>query len=200
MVRIRIAKLTVPTIQLQRSSCYGTIPVSFPPTFSFLNIPIFNQTLHFAHLFSFFHQLYIFHSTVQIANISSLSILERSNLMTRWRSSIVNIQSAIWLVSTIWVLNEHVAASVISASKASSTNFELQTNIVSCGTENSDGGSTTAAVCTQPESKLFSNIKVVNGTPHPGPTGVRVCFPSKRLRMRDKTTKWGADAFFLFLI
>ncbi|KAI9232219.1 MAG: hypothetical protein BYD32DRAFT_441146 [Podila humilis] len=93
--------------------------------------------------------------------------------MTRRRSSIVNIQSALWLVSAIWALNEHVAASVISASKASSTNFELQTNIVSCGIESSGGGSTAAAVCSQPESKLFSNIKVVNGTPYPGPTGVR---------------------------
>ncbi|KAF9388544.1 hypothetical protein CPB97_000837 [Podila verticillata] len=83
------------------------------------------------------------------------------------------MQSALWLASTIWVLNKHVAASVISASKASSTDFELQTNIVSCGTESSGGGSTAAAVCSQPESKLFSNIKVVSGTPHPGPTGVR---------------------------
>ncbi|KAG0068795.1 hypothetical protein BGZ92_004837 [Podila epicladia] len=86
------------------------------------------------------------------------------------RASSVSIRSALWLVSTIW-LNQHVAASVISASKASATNFELQTNIVSCGTKSE--GSTAAAVCTQPESKLFSNIKVVNGTPRPGPTGVR---------------------------
>ncbi|KAF9326079.1 hypothetical protein BG006_010451 [Podila minutissima] len=86
------------------------------------------------------------------------------------RASSLSIRSALWLVSTIW-LNQHVAASVISASKASATNFELQTNIVSCGTKSE--GSAAAAVCTQPESKLFSNIKVVNGTPRPGPTGVR---------------------------
>ncbi|KAF9301464.1 hypothetical protein BGZ74_006696 [Mortierella antarctica] len=86
------------------------------------------------------------------------------------RASSLSIRSALWLVSTIW-LNQHVAASVISPSKASATNFELQTNIVSCGTKSE--GSTAAAVCTQPESKLFSNIKVVNGTPRPGPTGVR---------------------------
>lgn len=97
--------------------------------------------------------------------------------MTRGR--FVSLQSALLLVSTIW-LNQQVAASVISASKASATNFDLQTNIVSCGTENSEG-STAAAVCTQPESKLFTNIKVVNGTPHPGPTGVRVSFPIKLL-------------------
>ncbi|KAG0042669.1 hypothetical protein BGZ83_000198 [Gryganskiella cystojenkinii] len=74
------------------------------------------------------------------------------------------------------------SGSVISANKASLTNFELQTNLVTCGS--SEGSATPAppadaasamsvAVCSPPESKLFGNVKIVNGTPHPGPTGVR---------------------------
>ncbi|KAG0344924.1 hypothetical protein BG004_004081 [Podila humilis] len=86
--------------------------------------------------------------------------------------SLLNIKSALRLVA-LSTLSSHTVASVISASKASSTNFELQTNIVSCGTATAGGDSASAAVCTPPESKLFNNIKVVDGTPHPGSTGVR---------------------------
>ncbi|GJJ74863.1 hypothetical protein EMPS_07221 [Entomortierella parvispora] len=84
-----------------------------------------------------------------------------------------------------------VSGSVISANTASSTNFELQTNLVTCGTEEgapaappSEDSATansaaaavakmSVAVCSPPESKLFGNVQIVNGTPHPGPTGVR---------------------------
>ncbi|KAF9348796.1 hypothetical protein BGX26_012818 [Mortierella sp. AD094] len=72
------------------------------------------------------------------------------------------------------------SGSVISASKVSATNFELQTNLVSCTTVMTCGyaGSDTSnitspIICSPPESKLFGDVKIVNGTPHPGPTGVR---------------------------
>ncbi|KAG0242518.1 hypothetical protein BGX31_000225 [Mortierella sp. GBA43] len=65
--------------------------------------------------------------------------------------------------------------------------FELQTTLVSCSTGvapgdttgssagNDDTKSSTAgvAVCDPPESKLFGNVKVLDGTPRPGSTGIR---------------------------
>ncbi|KAF9415030.1 hypothetical protein BGZ94_000207, partial [Podila epigama] len=91
------------------------------------------------------------------------------------QSPILTLKAALWL-ATATIFIQHATASVISASKASTTDFELQTNLISCGTENvaaNADSSTNPAVCTKPESKLFSHIKVLNGTPHPGPTGVR---------------------------
>ncbi|KAG0266101.1 Dcp1p-Dcp2p decapping enzyme complex alpha subunit [Mortierella polycephala] len=75
---------------------------------------------------------------------------------------------------------------MVSANKVPSTNFELQTTLVSCGADSTakstaskvNGGdssisASSVAVCSQPESKLFGNIKVVNGTPYPEAMGVR---------------------------
>ncbi|KAF9910997.1 hypothetical protein BX616_010712 [Lobosporangium transversale] len=125
--------------------------------------------------------------------------------------SIISIRTVVLLVS-IWSwpakndIHHRVAASVISANKASTTNFELQTNLISCTAEENHpmGAATTTAssaaagvvagtrsdttsangkgsgpsalsvpVCSPPESKLFSNIKIVDGTPRPGATGIR---------------------------
>ncbi|KAG0258128.1 E3 ubiquitin-protein ligase Zswim2 [Actinomortierella ambigua] len=56
--------------------------------------------------------------------------------------------------------------------------YELQANVVSCGLDPAGGGggasnSESGRLCTSPESKLFGNIVIVEGTPHPGTTGVR---------------------------
>ncbi|KAG0200787.1 hypothetical protein BGX28_006222 [Mortierella sp. GBA30] len=75
----------------------------------------------------------------------------------------------------------NLAGSALCTTKGPVTTFELQTNLVTCGTENasstgigSESSTTTAvAVCSPPESKLFGNVKVIRGTPQPGSTGVR---------------------------
>ncbi|KAF8936215.1 hypothetical protein BGZ58_004448 [Dissophora ornata] len=87
------------------------------------------------------------------------------------------IRAALFLAA-IWAAE--TSGSVISSNDVPVSNFELQTNLVSCtagaavgtGTGSASGAST-APVCSQPESKLFANIKIVNGTPQPGPAGVR---------------------------
>ncbi|KAF9141641.1 hypothetical protein BG015_001216, partial [Linnemannia schmuckeri] len=68
--------------------------------------------------------------------------------------------------------------SMTTTASAESGAFELQTNLVSCGgnnsaTNNAGGSTAPIAVCAPPESKLFNNVRVVNGTPQPGSTGVR---------------------------
>ncbi|CAO3564314.1 unnamed protein product [Mortierella alpina] len=70
-------------------------------------------------------------------------------------------------------LLSQLLVTVLGNSKGPMTNFELQTNLVSCGTEASPAAASSIAVCSPPESKLFGNIKIVTGTPHPGSTGVR---------------------------
>ncbi|KAF9570851.1 hypothetical protein EC968_001339 [Mortierella alpina] len=71
-------------------------------------------------------------------------------------------------------LLSQLLATVLGNSKGPMTTFELQTNLVSCGTEAAPAAAASAiAVCSPPESKLFGNIKIVSGTPHPGSTGVR---------------------------
>ncbi|KAF9114294.1 hypothetical protein BGW39_003403, partial [Mortierella sp. 14UC] len=77
-----------------------------------------------------------------------------------------------------------VATALISFSTATAAGtFELQTNLISCGGDSSSkaatapaggaGGSAPVTVCSPSESKLFNNVRVVNGTPQPGSTGVR---------------------------
>ncbi|KAF9114221.1 hypothetical protein BGX27_011423 [Mortierella sp. AM989] len=75
----------------------------------------------------------------------------------------------------------HVSDSMIIANKVSATNFELQMNQVSCtagmasGDTESDATSTASAIiCSPPESKLFGDARIVNGTPSPGSAGARV--------------------------
>ncbi|KAF9276633.1 hypothetical protein BGZ68_009876 [Mortierella alpina] len=70
-------------------------------------------------------------------------------------------------------LISQLLATVLGNSKGPMTNFELQTNLVSCGTEAAPTAASAIAVCSPPESKLFRNVKIVSGTPHPGSTGVR---------------------------
>ncbi|KAF9961906.1 hypothetical protein BGZ72_001013 [Mortierella alpina] len=70
-------------------------------------------------------------------------------------------------------LISQLLATVLGNSKGPMTNFELQTNLVSCGTEAAPAAASSIAVCSPPESKLFGNVKIVSGTPHPGSTGVR---------------------------
>ncbi|KAF9143848.1 hypothetical protein BGX30_014600 [Mortierella sp. GBA39] len=84
-------------------------------------------------------------------------------------TTLLTLRSAIILITTTLLSTTATAAS---------GTFELQTNLVSCGGDSSAntnaGGSTTpVAVCAPPESKLFNNVRVVNGTPQPGSTGVR---------------------------
>ncbi|KAF9973291.1 hypothetical protein BGZ73_003462 [Actinomortierella ambigua] len=55
--------------------------------------------------------------------------------------------------------------------------FELQANVVSCGVEIPDGStlnSEPSRLCSSSESKLFGNIAILDGTPHPGMTGGRL--------------------------
>ncbi|KAF9907934.1 hypothetical protein EC991_010373 [Linnemannia zychae] len=73
-----------------------------------------------------------------------------------------------------------VTSALISSTATATGAFELQTNLVSCGGDSSNNaaaapaaGSVPVAVCSPPESKLFNNVRVVNGTPQPGSTGVR---------------------------
>ncbi|KAF9988951.1 hypothetical protein BGZ75_008132 [Mortierella antarctica] len=71
-------------------------------------------------------------------------------------------------------LISQLLATVLGNSKGPMTTFELQTNLVSCGTEAAPpAAASSIAVCSPPESKLFGNVKIVSGTPHPGSTGVR---------------------------
>lgn len=114
-------------------------------------------------------------------------------MVKRASPSLISLVTFVFFLSVNLTGRSAIASgSVISASKASSTEFELQTNLVTCGTQEtaptappSEGsaaaGSAAAAVttmgvavCSPPESKLFGNVQIVNGTPHPGPTGVRV--------------------------
>ncbi|KAG0294642.1 hypothetical protein BGZ96_000755 [Linnemannia gamsii] len=88
-------------------------------------------------------------------------------------TTLLNLRSAIVLVATALL-------SMTTTASADSGTFELQSNLVSCGGDSAnnnaagEGGSTApVAVCSPPESKLFNNVRVVNGTPHPGSTGVR---------------------------
>ncbi|KAG0239766.1 hypothetical protein BGW41_007481 [Actinomortierella wolfii] len=70
-----------------------------------------------------------------------------------------------------------VHAVLASASESNGNiKFELQANVVSCGADPSGGSSSNSephTLCTSPESKLFSNIVFIEGTPNPGATGVR---------------------------
>ncbi|KAF9331962.1 hypothetical protein BGZ91_011890 [Linnemannia elongata] len=84
-------------------------------------------------------------------------------------TTLLTLRSAIILIAT---------ALLSTTATAESGAFELQTNLVSCGGDssaNTNAGGSTApvAVCAPPESKLFNNVRVVNGTPRPGSTGVR---------------------------
>ncbi|KAG0064629.1 hypothetical protein BGZ89_008970 [Linnemannia elongata] len=84
-------------------------------------------------------------------------------------TALLTLRSAIILIAT---------ALLSTTATAESSSFELQTNLVSCGGDssaNTNAGGSTApvAVCAPPESKLFNNVRVVNGTPRPGSTGVR---------------------------
>ncbi|KAF9582634.1 hypothetical protein BGW38_010949 [Lunasporangiospora selenospora] len=68
----------------------------------------------------------------------------------------------------------------IGRTAAAATTFELQSNVVSCGVSTTAGSTdenmvatSSVTVCSPPESKLFGGIQILEGSPHPGSTGVR---------------------------